>query len=321
MRTAIIGLGVIGAVHINVLKSSNDTTIVAVCDVNQDKLNLYPEIAGYTDYKQMLDEVKPDVVHICTPHYLHAEMVIAALERDINVLCEKPLCIDKQDIPLILEAEKNSKAQLGVCFQNRYNISTLFVKEYLKNKEVLCAYGRMMWHRDQTYYNQAQWRGSKKYEGGSVLINQSLHTIDLLQWFMGMPNTVIGWCANVSLQDVIDTEDTATVICRGDKEFSILATNVAARDFPTEIVFKTTTDTIRMFPKGVFVNDTFYDFKGVDEVCGKRVYGNGHYDLINDFYDCVKTGRKFPIDGLEGAKAVKIVLSAYESKGEEIVCK
>ena len=110
---------------------------IAVCDIDEEKLSLFPTVKGYMDYVKMLDESRPDAVHICTPHHLHTKMVLEALKRDIHVLCEKPLCIKEEDIPLILEAEKRSKAQLGVCFQNRYNAATLFTKEYLKHKKIL----------------------------------------------------------------------------------------------------------------------------------------------------------------------------------------
>ena len=127
MRAAIIGLGVIGKVHYNVLKSMGEE-IVALCDINPEKLGEYEGAKKYLNYKIMLDSEKIDVVHVCTPHYLHAEMVIYALNKGINVLCEKPLCISSEEIDAVLEAEKNSSAQLGVCFQNRYNETSRFAK-------------------------------------------------------------------------------------------------------------------------------------------------------------------------------------------------
>ena len=130
MKTAIIGMGVISKVHRSVLSEQNKN-IVAVCDVKAEKASDLPNVPFYTDYKEMLEKEKPDVVHICTPHYLHAEMVIYALEHNINVLCEKPLCMKKEEIARILEAEEKSSAQLGVCFQNRYKYCNAYVKEFL----------------------------------------------------------------------------------------------------------------------------------------------------------------------------------------------
>ena len=320
MRVAVIGLGSVGQVHVKVIQELQ-SDLVAVCDIDEDKHSVYKGIKCYTDYLNMLDEQNPDVVHICTPHYLHTEMIVESLRRNINVLCEKPLCIKEEDIPLILTAEQNSKAQLGVCFQNRYNPSTLFAKEYLKDKNIISAHARLMWRRDKDYYAQGGWRGSKEKEGGGVLINQALHTIDLLQYFMGMPKTVIGWCGNLALQGVIDTEDTAMLICRGEKEFSLMASNTALQNNPVEIIIKTDVNVMRLFSNGVYINEDFYDCRSLDAVYGKQVYGSGHCPLIRDFYDCIKNGKKFPIDGKEAAKALRIVLTAYDSQGVEKLCK
>ena len=136
MKTAVIGLGSIGYVHMQVLKAQGKN-VVAVCDINPEKASLFADIPFYTDYIKMIEEVQPDVIHVCTPHYLHAEMVIEGLNRNINVLCEKPLCISEDEIQQIITAEKSSKAMLGVCHQNRYNNDNIFVKNYLKSAEYL----------------------------------------------------------------------------------------------------------------------------------------------------------------------------------------
>ncbi len=319
MRVAIIGLGVVGQVHIKVIQETNNE-LVAVCDTDENKRKNYDGIKQYSNYKVMLDEVMPDVVHICTPHYLHTEMIIEGLKRNINVLCEKPLCIKKEEIQSILKAEATSKAQLGVCFQNRYNPSTLFVKDYLKDKKVISAHARLIWRRDKEYYEQDEWRGTKAQEGGSLLINQAIHTIDMLQYFFGMPKTLTAWCTNLSLHGVIDTEDTANLICHGKVEYSLMATNAGLKDNPVEIIVKTDSETVRIFSNVVYIDDRFYDCKNLDPIYGKQVYGSGHGELIRAFYDCVKMGKKFPIDAKEGAKAVRIVLTAYESQGKEIPC-
>ena len=134
MKIAIIGLGVIGKIHADVL-SMLGIPAGALCDVDdgriqQAKSRFSPDAVGYHDWKQMLDEYHPDCIHVCTPHDIHAEMIIEALKRDIHVLCEKPLCISKEEIDAVLKAEQASKAKLGVCHQNRYNTINLFLKDW-----------------------------------------------------------------------------------------------------------------------------------------------------------------------------------------------
>ena len=96
MRAAVVGLGTIGRVHARILRERGE--LWAVCDCDPSRLDEFEGFSSTTDYVQLLEDLRPEVVHICTPHYLHAPMVIAALERGIHVLCEKPLCISVEEI-------------------------------------------------------------------------------------------------------------------------------------------------------------------------------------------------------------------------------
>ena len=315
MKSAIIGLGVIGKVHYEVLKKQGED-IVCVCDINPEVLGDFEGVKKYLNFKVMLDCEDLDVVHICTPHYLHAEMTVYALEKGINVLCEKPLCISEEEIEKVLEAEAKSTAKLGVCFQNRYNFSSVFAKKYLGGKSVMFAFGSVRWHRDEKYYKSADWRGKWNTEGGGVLINQAIHTIDLLSWILGEPKQVVGGTFNLSLKDVIEVEDTAVVDFVGDNGFSLFATNSANQDMPVELRFMTENDVLIITPDSAILNGKAVDIEKEIGWYGKQSYGSGHEKLIRDFYDCVANGKPFEIDGKEGAKAVNLVLAAYKSKGE-----
>lgn len=312
MKTAIIGLGVIGSVHKTVLNKLGEN-LVAVCDVNKKKLAGLKE-KTYTDYIELLEKEKPDVVHVCTPHYLHAETITEALSRDINVLCEKPLCIKAEDIPRIIRVEKKSKGILGVCHQNRYNAANAYVKEYLKDKEIVSAHGSVVWNRDAAYYAQDAWRGKKATEGGGVLINQALHTLDLMQWFCGMPDSVTASVDNLSLKGVIEVEDTASLLCKGKTNFTFFATNAGGADMPVEVTIRLKNgDVVAVYPDRLMINGKSVCAEVIDNADRKCCYGNGHEKLVADFYECVRTGVKFPIDGEESAKVIKIILAAYES--------
>ncbi len=316
MRAAIIGYGVIGRVHGKIIPGLG--TLEAVCDVDERALAQCPHVKHYTDYKGMLDEVRPDVVHICTPHYLHAEMVIEVLGRGINVLCEKPLCIKEEDIGRILEAERNSTAQLGVCLQNRYNSSNLAVKQYLEGKQVEVGVGQVSWHRDGAYYASGDWRGKWATEGGGVLINQALHTLDLMQWFCGMPDSLVATVSNLTLKDDIEVEDTATLLCSGGANFNFYATIGTTRDCPVEISLRADGEWIKIMPKYTVMGERLTSYKDARHAWGKECYGSGHEALLADFYDCVATGRPFAIDGEEGAKVIKLILAAYRSRGAQV---
>lgn len=319
MRSAVVGYGVIGRHHAKLLTEMGH--LCAVCDVNSAVLAGLDGVALYSDYTEMLESEKLDAVHICTPHYLHADMIIAALDRGIHVLCEKPLCIREEDIDRILEAEKRSGAMLGVCHQNRYNPANLYVKEYLKDKDLLGGAGQVSWRRDAEYYRSGVWRGRWETEGGGVLINQALHTLDLMIWFCGMPKSLSASVSNLTLDGAIEVEDTAAICAKGEHGFNFYASNGSSVDLPVEVTLRVVGETIKIMPKYAVVGGEMLKFDNTAPKGIKACYGSGHGALLADFYDCVTTGRKFPIDGTEASKVIKVILAAYKSGGKSLEIK
>ncbi len=317
MKIAIVGLGVIGKVHAAALKEQGKP-LYAVCDVDPARLRDYPDALHFTDYETMLCEAKPDAVHICTPHYLHAPMILSALEKNIHVLCEKPLCIHKEEIDQILAAEARSKAQLGVCQQNRYKKTSVFTKQYLEGKNCPVGYGTVVWERSDAYYQSGAWRGKWATEGGGTLINQALHTLDLLQWMLGMPKNVTASLCNLHNEPAVEVEDNAVCLFGGDSQITLLATTGAGKDHPVEIVLQAEGETLRILGDTVYINEKPVNFEEKAPMLGKSCYGVGHSPLIVDFYDCIESGRPFPINGVEAAKVIRMILACYESKGKRI---
>ena len=316
IRAAVIGLGVIGKLHAELAQLNGE--LVAVCDIDESRLTPYSQAKKYTSYARMLSEIEVDVVHVCTPHYLHAEMVIMALQRNVSVLCEKPLCICREELDAILIAEENSTAQLAVCLQNRYLSVNHFVKDFLRENPPVSAIGYMAWHRGETYYNSSPWRGKKSMEGGGVLINQALHTLDLLQWFCGDVSSVCATVSNLTLQKMVDVEDTAFLVCDGNVPFTLFATNGSKTDFPVEITLTTEKGLLKVTPQKVLLNGEIIYAEDTSKYYIKPCYGYGHDFFVADFYRCLENGEKFSVDGKEGAKVVKIIFAAYESNGKTV---
>lgn len=326
MRVGIIGVGEIAQLHIPALLSA-EQNVVALCDIEIEKchkaigkFNL-TACNSYKDYEKLLDSEKLDAVHICTPHYLHAEMVCAALERNINVLCEKPLAISFEQLDKIKEAVSKTKAQLGVCQQNRFKASMKYVKEYFGDEEITSGSGTLCWQRDRNYYATADWRGKKATEGGGVIINQALHTLDLLQWFCGMPTSVIGHTACDTLKDVINVEETAFGLFKLENggKFVLNATNANSTSFPIVIMLHSKTKNAVIVDDNIILNGQFVTKSDGLPLFGKEVWGVGHIVLIKEFYGALIDGRKFYLDFEEAQKVVKLLLSLYESEGKEII--
>ena len=329
MRVGIIGMGAIAPMHVNALLDCGHS-IVALCDIEIERCKKIKadfseneELARaeeYSDYKEMLDKAGLDSVHICTPHHLHAEMICEALSRNINVLCEKPLAISFEQFDMIERAVEQSSAQLGVSFQNRYNPTVLQMREFLKDKTVTSACASVIWKRDERYYASGAWRGKVATEGGGVMINQAIHSLDMLQYICGMPKTLIAHTSNNSLKGVIEVEDTAYGLFKIDDErnFVINATNAAKHSFSVDIKFYAEGHTVELFGENLIIDGEFKGKMDNTPAIGKHVWGLGHLPLVADFYDCVENGRKFPIDFYEAKKAISLVLRMYESNGKEI---
>lgn len=131
LKCAVIGLGRISVMHLNAIMRSPDAELVAVCDIDEEKLNTAVQkfgVNGYSDYEEMLNNEKLDVVHICLPHYLHVPVSLAAFKRGVNVLCEKPMSISYADAVTAVEAAEKANLRYGIIFQCRFNDSSVLVK-------------------------------------------------------------------------------------------------------------------------------------------------------------------------------------------------
>ena len=189
IRAAIIGLGDISFVHLDGILSNPEIQLVGACDLKEELKSRVPEgTPFYTDYKQMVQEVKPDVVHNCLPHYLHYPVTKELVEMGINVFCEKPVALNVAQAEEFAALEAaHPEVKIGICLQNRMNETTEALKAIIDSGEygkVTGIRGFVPWYRAPEYYSVKPWRGTWQYAGGGSMINQSLHTLDLM-FFLG----------------------------------------------------------------------------------------------------------------------------------------
>lgn len=320
---AIIGCGSIFPLHADAIMELDHAELRIVIDTDLDKARAAAERYGTeaaADYRILLEREDIQIVHLCTPHHLHAEMAVQLLAAGKHVLTEKPMAENLGAAQAILEAARNSQGQLGITFQNRYNASSQMIHEYIASGDLgklICMKGVVTWHRDHTYYGSASWRGKWATEGGGVLINQTLHTLDLLQWFGGAVSSVKGSVTTDALDDIIEVEDTAhaCIDFKGGTRALFYGTNAYGTDSPVELEI--------VFEKGTLSQrrDTLYLWKdGVEtRLCeppqtstgGKSYWGTSHRKLIADFYRHVREDRPFWIDAEEGIKTLKIIDDLY----------
>lgn len=318
MKACVIGTGAISGTHISALKKIN-AEIAGLCDV--DVVKAEKKAAEYnlgcpifSDYKQMLETIRPDVVHICTPHYLHAEMAIYALEKNINVLSEKPVCINPDQLSALKAARDKSSAYYGVCFQNRYLTANLEANREVWRSKIYGASGAVVWNRGASYYASGEWRGKWKTEGGGVLINQSIHTLDLMVNALGLPVSIKAEMKNEHLKGVIEVEDFAFLTLEyPDFTATFTATTAGIDSYPIVTSFYTDKGIIETRGDALVVNGKENEESKEARLSGKTEWGVGHEMLISDFYKAIEENRPVSCDFLGCLDTMKTVLAAYES--------
>lgn len=197
IRAAIIGLGDISFVHLDAIASNPEITLVAACDLNPELRSRVPQgVPFYTDYHRMVQEQRPEVVHNCLPHHLHFPVTKELVELGINVFCEKPVALNiaQAEEFAALEAA-HPEVKICICLQNRMNETTEALKKIIdsgKYGAVTGIRGFVPWYRAPEYYSAKPWRGLWEYAGGGSMINQSLHTLDLMYYLGGSVRQIHG---------------------------------------------------------------------------------------------------------------------------------
>ena len=219
LRTALVGCGKVGQIHAAALASLPESQFIAVCDQNADRAAGFASrysVQAFTDVNALLREARPQVLVIGTPHPLHAAPTLAAAEAGVHVLVEKPLAATLADCDAMIAAARRAGVRLGVISQRRFYEPVRRMKEAIDagriGRPILGVFEMFSW-RDQAYYQSDPWRGRWDTEGGGVLVNQSPHMLDLLQWFMGDIDEITGSWANLN-HPYIEVEDTALAMLR-----------------------------------------------------------------------------------------------------------
>lgn len=322
-NVAIIGCGCISQNHIEAISENPMCELVAVCDIDEQvAADTATKLCCryYLDYKKLLESDDIDAVHILTPHYLHTEMAIAALMAKKHVVLEKPVGISIDELVHIKEIADMSQTSIGVTLQNRYNPTSKKMKEIIDSKKygnIVATKGIVTWHRDDAYYNQAEWRGRWDTEGGGLLINQAIHTIDLLQWLGGGATSLQGHIANHNHPN-IEVEDTAlaTLYYENGGLANFYGTINHGEDSNIEIDVVFENGALHFSDNKLYVtvdNESTLVANDLETDGEKRYWGHGHIECIAEFYKAISQGEKPHISVKDAIVANEIVLGIYES--------
>lgn len=322
----VIGCGRIAPKHTESIMAIPEAELIAVCDIVPERADDFAHrynAEKYLDYKELLQRDDIDVVTIATPSGSHAEIGIAAARAGKHVMVEKPMAMTLAEADLLIRTCHEHGVKLAVIHQNRFNKSIKTLRRALEAGrfgKLTHGQATVRWNRNQDYYTQAPWRGTRLQDGG-VLMNQSIHNIDLLQWMMGPVESVFGYTATVLR--AIEMEDVAGAVLK------FANGSIGLIEAATTIYPKNIEETLNIFGEtgsavigGIAVNrvevwefpDSEAEKKEIfaaQESDPPSVYGFGHREIIEDMIKAVKTGAPPAVPGEEGRKALEIILAIY----------
>lgn len=334
MRTAIIGLGTISVTHLAAIKNSDFTTLCAVCDVKREKVDAALEkigscdVKGYTDYKEMILKEKPDVVHVCTPHYLHRDMAIFAVENGCHVYLEKPAAMTPEQATEIAKASEKNGKRVCVSFQNRVIPTNAYAKKLVTSGEYGALKGiraEMTWSRGGSYYTSSDWRGTWEKEGGGVLMNQSIHTLDLMYYLGGSYKKIEGSVAVRRNKDVIQVEDTAeaTIWFENGVEGIFYASNCNFKDSSVQVELFFEKASFLLYKDALYIHgknglEMLVNNSDYTKTEGKACWGNGHVMMMTAFYNSICGKEEYYCDINDAIPVLCMIRDIYKTSPNKL---
>ena len=332
----IIGTGVgadFCARGFSTIADSSIADLTAVTSRREEKAKDFASKWGldlwYTDHDQMLQEAGIDAVIINAPHYLHYPMAIDAIKAGRHTLVDKPMAVNLKQANAMIEAAQRKDVKLGIILQSRFD--PVFRKVRAAAEEG--KFGRLIlggaivkWYRTQDYYEKSSWRGCWATEGGGALINQAIHTIDLLLWIMGPPETL--WAQTDTFSHKIEVEDLAAAAIRFKNGALgvVQASTAIYPGLPTRLEIHGTKGT------AIVEGETLKRWSVLgeeEELAQEQKAGlkswsrpelapaTNHASVIRDFAQAILDDREPYIDGREGRRSLELVRGIYRSSGTQ----
>ena len=334
----IIGLGLIADFHAQAIRAMKQGVLTACCSRSREKAEAFGakyDCRAYSSVQEFLAHPGLDMVNICTPSGAHLEPALEAATAGKHLIIEKPLEITLERCRQIIEACDKHSVKCAGIFPSRFHEVTATVKKAIDQGR----FGRLVlgdayvkWYRTQAYYDDGGWKGTQALDGGGALINQSIHAIDLLQWFMGPVESVQAFTATVG-HESIDVEDNAVAALRfKNGAFGVIEGSTSA--YPgllKKIEISGTRGTAILEEEDLktweFVDELPEDEEIIKKFQGKTETGggaadpaaigfHGHQRQFEDMVRALDEDRQPLVDGREARKAVEIILAIYRSARE-----
>ena len=335
MKYALIGCGRISPNHMAAAKA-NELEFIGICDVNEEMLREkvaefeLRDVHQYTDYHEMLEKEKPELVAIATESGKHAAIALDCIKAGCNVIIEKPMALSLADADAVIQAAKEKGVKVCVSHQNRFNKSVQKIRKTLEEGR----FGRMFygtahirWCRNENYYTQAKWRGTWEQDGGA-LMNQCIHNIDLLRWMMGDEvDEVVGMTDQLN-HSYIEAEDLGIALIKfrngaygiveGTTDFYPRNLEETLYLFGEKGTVKAGGQSVNRIEEWRFADTQDKPEEVIAEFAENppNVYGFGHTPLYADMIDAIRNDKEPHVNGEAGKRALELVLAIYKSAAE-----
>lgn len=335
---AIIGTGVISHIHAKAISQIPCARLVAVAGIDERGVSRFASqhnIHAYSNHLEMLHRKDIDIINICTPSGLHGDLALDALRNGKHVIIEKPMDISLEKADQIIKLSKETGLKVTVVSQHRFDPSVMQVKNNIETGRLgrlVLAEVAVNWYRTQEYYDNGQWRGTWKMDGGGALMNQSIHTIDLMQYFMGPVESVYAQTDTLA-HERIEVEDIAVAVVRFKNGAlgTITCTTAAYPGYSNRIeLFGSSGSAIieadqltHLFLKesevhGMPINSA--EKKDEKNVTGASdpgaINSDAHRKQFEDMIESLRENKEPHVNGEEGRKALEIIMAIYQSARE-----
>ena len=328
LKVAVIGCGRVSVMHLGSIALLEDAELVACCDIKQDRAEYMAKkynAKAYTSYEEMLSNEQLDAVHICLPHYLHAKVACYAFEKGVHVLSEKPMDVDLESAENAVRLAKEKGVLYGVIMQCRYNNSAKLVKKALQSGKlgkILSARSVLTWTRPDSYYAESDWKGTWDKEGGGVVIDQAIHSIDLVNWMVDSEVDTVSCSMANRGHKIVKVEDSAEglITYKNGVRYGFYCMNNYACDEPIEIrlycekgkVVFGYDDAYILYDNGE-EEEAHQDENTTEYEGGKDYWGFQHIRQIGQFYNAVLGKEALDISADEALKTHRLIMKIYET--------
>ncbi|MCI0493725.1 Gfo/Idh/MocA family oxidoreductase [candidate division KSB1 bacterium] len=328
----IIGIGNISNFHARCIEQIENCELKAICSRSEAKAKKAAQeyrVPYYINFVDLIHRDDIDAISICMPSGMHLEPALVASQAGKHIIMEKPIEITLDRADQIIHACQQANVKLSVIFQHRFDEAAQKLKKAVRQEQLgrlILGDAYVKWHRTQEYYEKGGWRGTLKGDGGGALINQSIHTIDLLQWIMGPVKTVYGKVGTFSHK--IEGEDLGLALLTFENGAMgvIEGSTSTYPGFSERLEIHGENGTVIL--EGGEVKT--WEIQGKKEQSEKftlkektggasdpmAISIEGHLAQYRDFIDAIENDREPLVNGIEGRKALEIVRAIYQSSNE-----